>query len=124
MPNACFRTHNINKCQAVGRGRYTIPTGLSSVTQPIRGRLQSVICQNKHFIALFFKFGAHFGANDIYDVTCSTDSWSCSCPDFKHQHRDVSKTCCKHIQACIDKEFSLNRGHKYATFLIEHIHNY
>jgi hypothetical protein len=61
----------------------------------------------------------------IYDNRESVDDrpiWSCNCPDFEFNDRETQRTCCKHVQACIDKSMGTTRtGGNYEQFLVEHI---
>jgi len=115
MSNACFRTHNPigRQCRDVSRGHYNIPTG-----QPVVPIVLPINVNSKQFRVVYFKFGADYQ----YDVSYSTpNTWSCTCPDFTHQHRAEARNCCKHIQACIDKEFGISRGRDYNIFLAEQV---
>ena len=106
MPNACFHTHNPRgtNCRKA-QSKYHIPTGGPFVA----------LKTDKKYKVVYFKYGS----DSTYNVTfVQPNTWSCSCPDFTHQQRAANRTCCKHIQACIDKVFQNNRGlWLYETFL-------
>ena len=112
MSNACFRTHNPfgHRCKNAPRGRYLIPTD---------GPFVDIGPLSKTFRVVYFKFGA----SGLYTVTfdSTTSDWACTCPDFLHRQRAEHRTCCKHIQACIDKETGVDRGDNYSTFLEEQV---
>lgn len=110
MSNACFRTHNPigRRCRDAGRGQYNIPTGLPFVA----------IAHSTDFKIVYFKFGANIQYNVSF---VKPQTWTCSCPDFRQRSRAEAQTCCKHIQACIDKEVGTSRGGNYTIFLKEHI---
>ena len=113
MSNACFSSHNPvgNACKDAPRGQFQIPTGGPFV---YLGSFQ------RDFKVTYFKYGAKVAYLIRYDGTKVL--WSCTCPDFEHRDRANTRTCCKHIQACIDKEMGTARGGgNYQLFLVEHV---
>ena len=62
-----------------------------------------------------------------YDVTYRLDrdgrpQWVCTCDDFRFRHQ-ITRTCCKHIQACIDmKAMAEQPDSLYKRFLTAHVH--
>lgn len=110
MSNACFKTHNPigGQCRDTPRGHYLIPSGGPFVA----------ITDTKEFNVVYFKFGANMQYNVRF---VKPNTWTCNCPDFIHQHRAETQTCCKHVQACIDKEMGTSRGLNYDIFLKEQV---
>tara|TARA_B110000008_G_C16862370_1_gene521320 strand:- start:42 stop:392 length:351 start_codon:yes stop_codon:yes gene_type:complete len=115
MSNACFSSHNPvgHDCKTTPRGHFQIPTGGPFV---YLGDFQ------RDFKVTYFKYGAKVAYLIRYDGTTEEVVWSCTCPDFEHRDRANTRTCCKHIQACIDKEMGTTRsGGNYQLFLVEHV---
>jgi len=115
MSNACFSSHNPvgHACKTTPRGHFQIPTG---------GPFIDVGDFARDFKVTYFKYGAKVAYLIRYDGTTEEVSWSCTCPDFEHRDRVNTRTCCKHIQACIDKEMGTTRsGGNYQLFLVEHV---
>lgn len=111
--NACFATHNApgQNCSDTSRGSFQIPTG---------GPWIDIGTEPKQFKVTYFKYAARIA----YDVRYEPSKWSCTCPDFEFNDREALKTCCKHIQACIDKAEGTTRpGGNYEQFLVEHVHD-
>ena len=115
MANACFSDENdIGKnCRDAIRGKFQIPTG---------GPWVDIGIGKKHFKVVYFKYAASIAYKVDYDRTTEEVIWQCSCPDFEYNDRADQKTCCKHIQAVIDKEMGINRtGGNYEEFLVQHV---
>tara|TARA_B100001559_G_scaffold320863_1_gene334603 strand:- start:920 stop:1279 length:360 start_codon:yes stop_codon:yes gene_type:complete len=119
MSNACFESHNApgQDCSDPTRGSFNIPTG---------GPFVDIGAGRKRFKVTYFKFAARRSYTVLYDNRESVDDrpvWECNCPDFEFNERQPLRTCCKHIQACIDKAEGTTRpGGNYEQFLVEHIH--
>lgn len=117
MSNACFNSDNApgRRCQDAARGTFQIPTGGPFVDV---GQLRRV------YKVTYFKFAASIAYRVVYDGLGHRPLWSCTCPDFEH-NRAATRTCCKHIQCCIDKELGIDRagtGETYEQFKVEHVH--
>ena len=118
MANACFSSHNApgQNCSDTTRGSFQIPTG---------GPFVDIGPGRKRFKVTYFKFAARMAYTVLYDNRESIDDrpmWSCNCPDFEFNDRDTQRTCCKHVQACIDKSLGATRaGGNYEKFLVEYI---
>jgi len=113
MSNACFSSHNPvgHNCKTTLRGQFEIPT---------EGPFVFIGDFKRDFKVTYFKYGSKWSYLVRYDG--SQVKWSCTCPDFEHRDRATSKTCCKHIQSCIDKEMGTTRtGGNYQMFLVEHV---
>jgi len=66
----------------------------------------------------YFKYGSSPGG---YRVEYNPpQAWTCTCPDFNFQRRAEFQTCCKHIQACIDKVRKFGPA-RYQQFLNTHV---
>ena len=118
MSNACFNSHNApgQQCRDVPRGTFQIPTG---------GPFVDVGEFRRVYKVSYFKFAASIAYKVVYNGLPHDVTWLCSCPDFEHQDRAANRTCCKHIQCCIDKEMGIERagtGETYEQFKIEHVH--
>ncbi len=115
MSNACFNTHNApgQRCRTAPRGTFQIPTG---------GPFVNVGDTRRVYKVSYFKYAASMAYRVVYD---GHGRWSCTCPDFEHHDRAQSRTCCKHIQCCIDREMGIDRqgtGETYSQFKVEHVH--
>jgi len=118
MANACFVTHNApgEHCKETPRGSFNIPTG---------GAFVDIGPGRHRFKVTYFKYAARRSYTVLYDNRDSVDirpTWECNCPDYEFNNRQQDRTCCKHIQACIDKAGHITRtGGDYERFLVEHI---
>jgi predicted nucleic acid-binding Zn finger protein len=115
MSNACFSDENNvgRNCKDAIRGRFQIPSG---------GRWVDIGIGKQYFKVVYFKYGAAMAYKVGYDHTSEDVIWQCSCPDFTFNDRTTHKTCCKHIQAVIDKQRGIVRsGGNYEEFLVKHI---
>jgi len=114
--NACFSTDNSpgQLCKDTIRGVFQIPTGGPWLDIGVFTRLYKVT---------YFKYAAKIA----YVVTYSNEengplTWHCNCPEFQFGNRAEAQTCCKHIQAVIDKKNGVSRtGGDYEQFLVEHV---
>jgi predicted nucleic acid-binding Zn finger protein len=114
MANACFATDNSpgQNCKNAILGLFQIPTG---------GQWVDIGPTTQEFKVTYFKFAAKLSYLVKYENK-KGPIFSCSCPDFQFNDRDETKTCCKHIQAVIDKKMGIVRaGDNYEKFLVEHI---
>ena len=119
MSNACFSSHNPpgHDCKTAPRGQFQIPTG---------GPFIDIGMFERTYKVIYFKFAARKAYQVKYKGGPNEENrplWICTCPDFDFQDRLENRTCCKHIQSCIDKEMFLNRpgSGNYEQFLVEHI---
>jgi|TARA_B110000967_G_C18807899_1_gene522000 hypothetical protein len=116
MSNACFSTDNIpgRNCKDAIRGQYQIPSG---------GPWVDIGPGKDIFKVTYFKYAAKIAYRVDYENEEEILKWHCTCPDFKFNDRTTSKTCCKHVQAVIDKiSGTVRAGGNYENFLVEHIH--
>ena len=114
MANACFATDNTpgKNCKNAIRGQYQIPIG---------GPWVDIGPKDQEFKVTYFKYAAKLSYVVEYKHH-KGPVWNCSCPDFQFNDRNQTKTCCKHIQAVIDKATGIVRaGGNYESFLVEHI---
>lgn len=117
MSNACFNSNNApgQRCRDASRGTFEIPTG---------GPFVNIGEYRRVFKVTYFKYAASIAYRVVYDGLGHRPIWTCTCPDFEHNDRASNRTCCKHIQCCIDRELGIDRdgtGETYEQFKIEHI---
>jgi len=115
MSNACFSSENApgQHCKNTIRGQFQIPVG---------GPWVSIGNKNKTFKVSYFKYAASITYEVIYEYFQENVTWLCSCPDYVFNDRFDNKTCCKHIQAVIDKSLGIVRaGGNYEQFKVEQI---
>ena len=116
MANACFSSDNPpgDDCKDPQRGQFSIPVG---------GPWVDIVTFKKKFKVTYFKYAAKIAYTVYYtNANNKGPTWKCNCPDFQFNDREEKHTCCKHIQAVIDKNSgTIRAGGNYENFLVEHI---